>query len=110
MYDTSKTICDSSTSQLSNLKGTCVTAMREFGMLSSGIIGPCADWRGLGGAWGGDWSGLGGDCTACKAPASHERVLEPKWHHPLQPIPRHYPYQTESVWYGCGLGLAWVEE
>ena len=84
-------------------------------MLSSGIIGPCADRRGLGGDWGGDhWAGtgrgLGGDCTACKAPASHERVLEPKWHHPLQPIPRHYPYQTESVWYGCGLGLAWVEE
>ena len=38
--------------------------------------------------------GLGGDCTACKAPAGHERFLEPKWHHPLQPIPNSYPYQT----------------
>ena len=25
-----------------------------------------------------------------------ERILEPKWHLPLQPIPRHYPYQTET--------------
>ena len=39
-----------------------------------------------------------------------ERILEPKWHHPLQPIPRFYPYHTESVWYGCRLGLAWVEK
>ena len=38
------------------------------------------------------------------------RILEPKWHHPLQPIPRYYPYHTESVWYGCRLGLAWVEK
>ena len=42
-----------------------------------------------------------------------ERILEPKWHHPLQPIPRFNPYHvyhTESVWYGCRLGLAWVEK
>ena len=32
------------------------------------------------------------------------------WRYALQPIPRHYPYHTESVWYGCRLGLAWAQE